>query len=646
MKKSTTPASFPGGPRKHFTAKRILRLLVFTGLVLAQVGLHAQGYREDSAFLRNNYTKREVSIAMRDGVKLFTAIYQPKDSAERYPILMVRTPYSVAPYGETQFPYSLGPNPALMREKYIFVYQDVRGRYMSEGDFQEMTPHKTVKKDRTATDESSDAWDTIEWLLKNLGNHNGRVGLWGISYPGFYASASLPDAHPAIRAVSPQAPVTDEFIGDDANHKGAFFLLDNFNFLNYFDAPRNGPVEDYGESVFPSTYRDAYTFFLQMGSVRKANDSMYFGGRGKIWNEYTTHDTYDAYWKARNIRTHLKNIRPAVLVVGGWFDAEDLFGALETYRAIERQSPGNSNRLVMGPWTHGSWSSRNWTQYATHDFSQNTSQYYQQEMETPFFNYYLKDKGSMNLPEATVFETGSNTWKQYAQWPPAGVAMRSLYLLPGGRAGWTASITANAYTQYTSDPSKPVPYTGMIARGRNNEYLAEDQRFAAQRPDVAVFMTDTLQEDLRLSGPVKASLFVSTTGTDADFVVKLIDVLPENTPNPSPNPRQWQMGGMQRLVRAEVFRGKFRNSFEKPEPFLPGKPVKLEIEIPDVAHLFKKGHRVMVQIQSSWFPLVDRNPQTFMRIPEASEKDFRKADIRIYHEPGRASAVILPVMPQ
>jgi uncharacterized protein len=646
MQHHTIPASFRGRHEKHFQFRRILQLLFFTGLILAEAGLHAQAYREDSAFLRNNYNKQEVRIAMRDGVKLFTAIYQPKDSGGPYPILMARTPYSVGPYGADKYPYRVGPNPDLMREKYIFVYQDVRGRYMSEGDFQEMTPHLAEKKDKTATDESSDAYDTIEWLLKNLGNHNGRVGLWGISYPGFYASASLPGAHPAIRAVSPQAPVTDEFLGDDANHKGAFFLLDNFNFLNYFDAPRKGPVEDYGESVFPSTHPDAYTFFLQMGSIRKANDSMYFGGRGKIWNEYTTHDTYDAYWKARNIRTHLKNIRPAILVVGGWFDAEDLFGALETYRAIEGQSPGNQNRLVMGPWTHGAWSSREWSRYATHEFNQNTSRHYQQEMETPFFNYYLKDKGTMNLPEATVFETGSNTWKQFGQWPPAAVNMRPLYLLPGGRAGWTAPTTANEYTQYFSDPSRPVPYTGMMARGRNNEYLAEDQRFAAQRPDVAVFTTEILREDLHLAGPVRASLFVSTTGTDADFIVKIIDVLPDNEPNPSPNPRQWQMGGMQRLVRAEVFRGKFRNSFEKPEPFQSGKPVKLEIELPDLAHLFKQGHRVMVQIQSSWFPLVDRNPQTFMRIPEAAEKDFRKADIRIYHEPGRASAVMLPVLQQ
>ena len=620
------------------------RIVLFVVLLVLGSTVIAQSYQQDSLFMRENYTKREVLIPMRDGTKLFTAIYTPRDSAERYPILMERTPYSVDPYGEDQFPYRLGPNKYLMREKYIFVYQDVRGRYMSEGNFEEMTPHRAQKKSPRDTDESSDTYDTIEWLLKNLAHHNGRVGLWGISYPGFYASASLPDAHPAIKAVSPQAPVTDEFMGDDANHKGAFFLMDNFGFMNYFDAARSGPVKDYERSVFSVNYRDAYTFFLRLGTIKNANQAAYFGGKAKIWNEYTTHDTYDDYWKARNIRTHLRDIKPAVLVVGGWFDAEDLFGALETYRAIEKQTPGNQNRLVMGPWTHGAWASGDWSRYASHDFKQNTAAYYQREIETPFFNYYLKDKGTMSQPEATVFETGSNRWKTYPQWPPADMTMRPLYLHAAGGASWQPPTAGQSFTSYTSDPSRPVPYTQVIARGRNNEYLAEDQRFASQRPDVAVFVTDTLTEDLLLSGPVVASLLVSTSGTDADFVVKLIDVLPDLEPNPSPNPRNVQLGGMQRLVRAEVIRGKFRNSFEKPEAFVPGKPAKVEYSLPDVAHLFRKGHRIMIQVQSSWFPLVDRNPQQFMRIPDANPEDFRKADIHIYHEPGKASSVILPVI--
>jgi uncharacterized protein len=613
-------------------------------LLLPFVGLYAQNYKEDSTFMRDNFVKREVRIPMRDGALLFTAIYLPKDSSIKYPLLMVRTPYSVAPYGIEKFPYRLGPNAGLLKEKYIFVYQDVRGRYMSEGNFEEMTPHKPVKKTKKETDESSDTYDTIEWLLKNIINNNGRVGIWGVSYPGFYASAALPGAHPAIKAVSPQAPVTDEFIGDDANHKGAFFLLDNFGFMNYFDEPRKGPVEDYGDGIFTVNYKDAYQFFLQMGPISNANGPAYYNNRSKIWNEYTTHDTYDEYWKARNIRPHFKQVKPAVLVVGGWFDAEDLFGALETYRAIEKNNTGNDNRLVMGPWTHGAWASGNWSQFATHDFKQNTSKFYQDEIETPFFNFYLKDKGQLNLPEAYIFETGKNEWQKYVQWPPADMQPVDYFLRERGVLSSGIKTNVKEYTEYNSDPARPVPYTNLISRGRNNEYMAEDQRFASRRPDVLVFMTDTLTEDITLAGPVKADLFVSTTGTDADFIVKLIDVLPLNTPNPSPNPKQIQMGGMERLVRAEVIRGKFRNSFEKPQPFEPGKIAEVKYDLPDVAHTFLKGHRIMVQIQSSWFPLVDRNPQQFLKIPKATEADFIKSDIRIYHKPGNESKITLPIV--
>jgi putative CocE/NonD family hydrolase len=622
--------------------KRLYAGIIF--LLFPFAALKAQSYKEDSAFMRDNYVKRELHIPMRDGNSLFTVIYLPADSGTKYPFLMVRTPYSVAPYGADKFPYRLGPNNGLMREKYIFVYQDVRGRYMSEGEFEEMTPHRNVKKTVKETDESSDTFDTIEWLLKNIANNNGRVGVWGISYPGFYASASIPEAHPAIKAVSPQAPVTDEFIGDDANHKGAFFLMDNFGFMNYFDAPRKGPVEDYGDGIFKVNYKDAYQFFLQMGPVSNSNSSTYFNNRSKIWNEYLAHDTYDAYWKARNIRPHFKQVKSAVLVVGGWFDAENLFGALETYRAIEKNNPANNNRLVMGPWTHGAWSSGNWSQYATHDFKQNTSRFYQEEIETPFFNYYLKDKGQLSLPEAYVFETGKYEWQKYAQWPPANMQPVHYYLGKNGILSTNGKTNAGGYTEYNSDPARPVPYTNLISRGRNNEYMAEDQRFASRRPDVTVFVTDTLTADITLAGPVAADLFVSTTGTDADFIVKLIDVLPEHTSNPSPNPRQVQMGGMERLVRAEVIRGKFRNSFEKPVPFTPGKISEVKFTLPDVAHTFLKGHRIMVQVQSSWFPLVDRNPQKFIQIPKAKESDFIKSGIRIYHEPGKESKIILPVL--
>ena len=590
-------------------------------------------------FVKENFIKIDTVIKMRDGIKLYTVIYVPKDTKEKYPILMERTPYSAGPYGDTSYAARIGPNPTLMNEKYIFVYQDVRGRYMSEGMNLEVTPYIVNKKNNKDVDESSDTYDTVDWLVKNIKNNNGRVGIYGISYPGFYATASLPGAHPAIKAVSPQAPVTDEFIGDDANHNGAFFLLDNFNFMNYFGKPVSGPVKDYGSQVFDESAKDMYAFFLKMGSISNTQSAIYFNHKSYIWDEYLQHDTYDDYWKARNIRPHLKNITIPALVVGGWFDAEDLFGALNTYSSIEKQSVQNKNRLVMGPWTHGAWESAEWKQYASYDFGSNTSKYFQDTLEARFFNFYLKDKGDFNAAEATVFETGSNQWKSYNTWPPANVKYVD-YFLNDKQELSTQKETGNGFDEYTSDPNKPVPYTNGIFGGRNNDYMAEDQRFAALRPDVLVYETAALTEDLTLSGKINAALHVSVTGSDADFVVKLIDVLPESEPNFKNAPKGFQMAGYQRLVRAEVMRGKFRNSYEKPEPFEPNKISNVKFDLNDVAHTFKKGHKIMVQVQSSWFPLVDRNPQQFMRIPEATAADFQKENIKIYH----SSKISLPVL--
>lgn len=595
-------------------------------------------------FVKENFTKSDTTIIMRDGIKLYTVIYVPKDETQSYPFLMERTPYSAGPYGAGNFPRSVGPNESLMKEKYIFVYQDVRGRYMSEGVNLEVTPYRADKKNKTDVDESSDTFDTVDWLLKNIKNNNGRVGLAGISYPGFYATACLPGAHPAIKAVSPQAPVTDEFVGDDANHNGAFFLMDNFSFMNFFDMERSGPVKNYGKPVFNVSTKDVYQFYLKMGTLNNTNGAKYYNNKSVIWNEYLQHDTYDAYWKARNIRPHLKNINIPTLVVGGWFDAEDLFGALHTYEAIEKQSPNNTSRLVMGPWTHGAWESPEWTKFATHEFGSNTSKYFQDSIETTFFNYYLKDKGSFNAAEATVFETGSNQWKSYKVWPPKNSTAVTYYLNEGNKLSLLKTNAANSFDEYLSDPNKPVPYTNGTFGRRNNEYMAEDQRFASLRPDVVVFETEELAEDMTLAGRINADLFVSITGTDADFIVKLIDVLPDSTKTPAGSPRGFSMSGYQRLVRAEVMRGKFRNNYEKPEPFVPNKISEVKIDLNDVAHTFKKGHRIMVQVQSSWFPLVDRNPQKFMRIPEATEKDFQKASIRIYHDAVNSSRFILPVL--
>ncbi|HSZ84757.1 MAG TPA: CocE/NonD family hydrolase [Puia sp.] len=591
----------------------------------------------DSAFIADNFIKMEKMIPMRDGVKLFTSIYIPKDQNEKHPFLMERTPYSCSPYGEKLRIRGLGPNSGLLHEKYIFVYQDVRGRYKSEGDFDEMTPAKDIKKSKKDVDESSDTFDTIEWLLKNIKNNNGRVGIYGISYPGFYASASLPDAHPAIKAVSPQAPVTDEFIGDDAYHNGAFFLMDNFDFTNYFQGTRIDSGKNYKE-VFEVNYTDAYKFYLGLGSIKHTNDAQYFNSKAKIWNEYLQHDTYDDYWKNRNIRTHLKNIKPAVLVVGGWFDAEDMFGALHTYEAIEKQTPNNKNFLVMGPWTHGGWASPEWKHFGTHDFGSDLNQYFNDEIETKFFNYYLKDKGENNLSEATVFETGSNQWKHYDMWPPANSELKKLYLSENGKL--TEIPNSQNFDGYVSDPQKPVPYTNGIFSYRNNEYLTEDQRFAADRPDVLVYQTDTLKQDITVTGRLKADIFFSTTGTDADIIIKVIDVLPTTGDAPSYNPKGQQMSNFQRLVRADVFRCKFRNSYEKPEALVPGQIAEVKFDLNEIAHTFKKGHRIMVQVQSSWFPIVDRNPQKFIDIPTCSDADFQKASIRLYHN----SSIALPIV--
>lgn len=606
---------------------------------------------------------------MRDGVRLYTVLYIPKDTSAPYPFLMERTPYSAGPYGAEEWESSLGPNRMLQKEKYIFVSQDVRGRYMSEGHFEEMTPHRENKKSPQDTDESSDTYDTVDWLLKNIKNNNGRVGLYGISYPGFYASASLPDAHPAIRAVSPQAPVTDEFIGDDANHNGAFFLLDNFAFNAGFDLKRNGPVKEYEGALFKPAIDDAYRFFLDLGPVKNTNGSRYFNHQSKIWNEYLAHAVYDDYWKARNIRPHLKNVRPAVLVVGGWFDAEDQFGALRTYEAIEKQTPGNNCRLVMGPWTHGAWSRPSWTKFGPLSFGQDPNVYFQ-EIETRFFNFYLKDKGVFDLSEATVFETGSNQWKHYDTWPPAAAHAVKVYLQSNRRLSVSPLAGSTSYDEYASDPDHPVPYAEGVRGGRDNQYMVADQRFASKRPDVLSYETGVLTAPLNVTGRLRADLFISCSGTDADLVVKIIDVCPEKetasggktkagqgetadqkvTGSPQELMGQQETtdrpetGGVQRLVRAEVFRCKFRKSFESPVPLVAGQVEEVSFDLNEIAHVFKEGHRLMVQIQSSWFPLVDRNPQKFVDIPSCLKEDFQKAKIRLYHNARYPSCVSLPML--
>jgi putative CocE/NonD family hydrolase len=597
---------------------------------------------QDTSWIRNNYKKTEQYITMRDGIRLFTAIYTPTDSSQTYPILMHRTPYSIRPYGANSYRRSLGPNGYLMREKYIFVYQDARGRYKSEGNFREMTPAIDVKKSNKDVDESSDTYDTIEWLLKNTKN-NGNVGQSGISFPGYYSSAGLPDAHPALKAVSPQAPMSDEFIGDDCYHNGAFFLMDNFGFYSGFDGPKSQDGQNY-QSHFNVKFNDAYQYFLDFGPLKKANAAPYFADSNSIWRQTVAHPVYDEFWQSRNIKNHLKNIKPAVLVVGGWFDAEDLYGALKTYAAIEKQTPGNNNRLVMGPWTHGGWASPSWKSFAQYQFGSDVNKYFQEEVETRFFNFYLKGKGTFDQPEVTVFETGSNQWKNYNVWPPKNSQPTAYYFAENGKLSTTKPKAARSASEYESDPAKPVPYTKVISGNRNNEYMAEDQRFASERPDVLTFQTDSLADDVTLTGEIIANLMVSTTGTDADFIVKVIDVWPAGSTLTQDGQQAVQMDGYQQMVRAEVLRGKFRNSFSKPEPFVKDKIEKVTVKLNETAHTFKKGHRIMVQVQSSWFPLVDRNPQKFLNIFEANESDFQKSKITIHHSSKNSSSILLPVM--
>ncbi|WP_285009423.1 CocE/NonD family hydrolase [Pedobacter faecalis] len=615
---------------------------LFGAMMLLQFSVSAQ--LSDSAYVREHYVKIERQIPMRDGAKLFTSIYIPKDKSKKYPFLINRTPYTVAPYGEDKYKTSLGNYPAMMREGFIFVYQDVRGRWMSEGTFDDVRPHVANKRSKKDVDESSDTYDTIDWLLKNVSNNNGKAGIYGISYPGFYSTAALPGAHPALKAVCPQAPVTDWFIGDDFHHNGALFLMDAFGFMSTFGVPRPKPITpEFGPKSFAFPIADNYRFYLEAGSVKDLKDR-YFADSIRFWNNLFAHPDLDTFWQARNIQPHLKNIKPAVMVVGGFFDAEDAYGTFATYKSIEKQNPAANNILVAGPWYHGGWVRSDGSSFGDIEFGQPTSIQYQERFELPFFKYYLKGEGQFKPAEANIFITGSNQWKEFSTWPPKDVESKMLYLQPNGKLGFEKVGRTDSWDEYVSDPNKPVPYQDGVQARRTREYMIDDQRFAARRPDVMVYQTDPLTEDITFTGPLQANLVVSTTGSDADYVVKLIDVYPEETPNPAKNPKNILMGGYQMLVRGEIMRGKYRNSFEKPEPMVPGEITKISYELPDVAHTFKKGHRIMIQVQNSWFPLADRNPQQFMNIYEAGAGDFRKATHRIFHDVHNASFIKVNVL--
>lgn len=609
------------------------QLGVILAILCCSFNVNSQTVLTDSVYMQANYTKSEHFITMRDGIKLFTLVYTPKDTSKNYPFLMNRTCYNVEEYNDYKV---RTPSPYLIQEGNILVYQDVRGRYMSEGIFDNMRPNikGNNPKNKTDIDESSDTWDTIEWLLKNIKPNNGRVGVYGISYPGHYSATALIDAHPALKAVSPQAPIADFFF-DDFHHMGAFLQSYTAAFA-VFGYQKNTQTKEHWFIEEISRFRkqkiaDAYDYHLKMGPLKNFTKKYHYDNF--YWNQIVEHPNYDSFWQDRNILPHLRNITPAVMTVGGWFDAEDLYGPLNIYKSIERNNPKTTNTLVMGPWAHGEWASERGKSTHNHIyFGDSISTFYQKEIERNFFNKYLKDEDNKKLPEAYVFDTGSKQWKTFETWPPKDIPTYNLYFNSNGVLSINKPALVQTAFEYTSDPLKPVPYTsqteGLTFTPRR--FMSDDQREASKRPDVLTFESEPLTEDMVLAGEIMARLQVAMTGTDADFIVKLIDVYPQDYPNYEHNPENIIMGGYQQLVRHETFRGRFRNGFDKPQPFVANEITKVEFPLQDVLHTFKKGHRIMIQIHSTWFPYIDRNPQKYVdNIYKANEEDFIKSTIKI-----------------
>ena len=603
-------------------------------IILFTASIFARSQSSINSFMKENYDKFEYQIPMRDGIKLFTLVYMPKDRSKTYPILMNRTCYNASGYAN--FNTHGHPSDYLVKDMYILVFQDVRGRYMSEGTFDNMRPNITGNdpKNKTAIDESSDTWDSIDWMVKNLKGNNGRVGIYGISYPGFYSAAALPDAHPALKAVSPQAPISDFFF-DDFHHMGAYLQSYTAAFAVFGYQKKDTTRKDWYMPELMRVYgkapKDAYSYWLKKGPLKNVTSE--FHHDNFFWNQIIDHPNYDTFWQKRSLLPHLKNIKPAVMTVGGWFDAEDLFGPINIYKTIEKTSPGAKNTIVMGPWGHGDWADEK--AKSTHNhiyFGDSIASFYQKEIEFKFFARYLKDQGTEDMPEAYVFNTGTKKWEKHDVWPPKEAASLQMRFEPNGKLVINKEVNAENAFEYISDPAKPVPYTsqteGLTFTPRN--FMSDDQREASMRPDVLTFETEVLGDEVTIAGEILAKLKVAMSGTDADFIVKLIDVYPDNHPNYEHNPKNIVMGGYQQLVRSEVFRGRFRNSFEKPEPFVPGQPTDVNVPLQDVLHTFKKGHKIMIQIHSTWFPYIDRNPQKYVdNIYKAEESDFIKSTIKV-----------------
>ena len=565
--------------------------------------------------IRSNYSKTEYMIPMRDGTRIYSQIYSPRDQSEKYPIMLSKTPYGVGNYGPDNFRSGLGPSIEFAKEGFIFVYQDHRGKGQSEGEFIHHPVYIPDKKSPEEIDDSSDTYDSIEWLLNNTRN-NGRVGMWGVSYGGWHTAMGIINAHPALKAASPQGTPGDQFIGDDYHHYGAFRLLYAFTWTS-------GNARIRGSDRVTIEGEDAYEFFLKLGPISNVNKNL-FKNQVPTWNEFMEHGVYDDYWLSKNVMKDMYNVTFPVLNVVGWFDAEDYYGALNVYYSIEEKNPDNKNILVAGPWSHGGWSRGSGDRLYQLRFDSNTSEYFRTNIQFPFFNYYLKDKGNLNIPEAQVFITGSNQWRSFDTWPPKEAEIRNLYFHAGGILSFNppSETSSDSFDSFVSDPDNPVRYTAERRRSQGNRWIIEDQRFASGRPDVLVYESEVLTEDITIAGPIIASLNVSTTGTDADWIVKLIDVYPPDAPE--------NLGNAQIMLAGEVFRSKFRNSFSNPEPLVPNRVTSIEYDLLDKAHTFLKGHRIMVQLQSTWFPLIDRNPQKFVDIYNAVESDFQKATHKVY----------------
>jgi putative CocE/NonD family hydrolase len=597
--------------------------LIALGAVLTLLS-GAQAQSSPPPSFKDLYSKIEYMIPARDGVRLYTSVYVPKGKPGQHPILLERTPYGAGPYGADSYRGAVRGSKKLIENGYIFAFQDVRGLGRSEGIFVNDRPELIVSSKPDDIDESTDTYDTIDYLVKNVPDNNGRVGLWGISYPGFYAGVGAINSHPALKVASPQAPVSDWFVGDDFHHNGALFLMDAAGFAKF------GQSKEVSErSTLPSlsTEGDPFHFYLREGALSVLTEK-YFKDTDGIWKYLMEHGTYDEYWQSRSLPSHMRNVKCAVMVVGGWFDAEDCWGALNTYKATAAQNRGTPCMLVEGPWYHGMWARAPGDKFGDMDWGQQTSTVYEDEIEFPFFDSYLRGDGRGRFPGARVFETGANRWRSFPQWPPRDLKESSIYLssaksLMVGEPG--AQIAEGVgFDAYVSDPADPVPYQGGEIKGRTREYMIDDQRFAEKRADVETYRTQVLKQDLTLAGPINADLFISCSGTDADFVVKVIDVFPDNAPG--------KLAGYEMLVRAEVMRSRFRKSYSNPSPLVPNQVEEVSYAMPDVFHTFKKGHRMMVQVQSSWFPLVDRNPQQFIDIYQAKPEDFQKATIHIYHD--------------